>query len=83
MHKYWCHKTEALKVIVKRQSSYFHSGPGFLTRNTVPMTRLTYIFYHSAIEISQIKELSNTPHIIEQIDYFQCFSFDRRKTFYI
>ena len=34
MHKYWCHKTEALKSNCKKQYTYFHSGPGFLTRNT-------------------------------------------------
>ena len=33
MHKYWCHKSEALKAIVKK-SNYFHSGPGFPTHNT-------------------------------------------------
>ena len=29
MTLYWCHKSEALKAIVKKPMTYFHSGPGF------------------------------------------------------
>ena len=27
--KYWCHKSEALKAIVIKTITYFHSGPRF------------------------------------------------------
>ena len=29
MTKYWCRKSEALKAIVIKAITYFHSGPGF------------------------------------------------------
>ena len=58
MHIYWCHKTEALKSNCKKQYTYFHSGPGFLTRNTYGTHRWQkiisqFITYHRLNELSK------------------------------
>ena len=73
MHIYWCHKTEALKSNCKKQYTYFHSGPGFLTRNTYGTHRWQKII-SQFITYHRLNELSKRPHIIiEQLDYFHTF----------
>ena len=42
MTKYWCHKSEALKAIVIKTITSFHSGPGFSDTQYITKTNITF-----------------------------------------